>query len=230
MPTDQLQASPPPSSETIISKPVEVASTGSNPEGRRKTLVFAVIVGALILIGAIAFFLYSSRYESTDDAQVDGHLNGITSRIDGDVKAVYVEENQSVQAGQLLVDLDPRDFAVALEMAQAQLSKAQANARAENPNLPITLSTSETGISTSQSEVANSMAAIAAAEGEQAAGVIRRWWTRTKSHVPITTQWSQRRKRSPLPSIPRVLQRIPRRKSWTSATRSWTWPRAVLRK
>jgi membrane fusion protein (multidrug efflux system) len=109
------------------------------------------------------------RYESTDDAQVDGHLNGITARIDGDVKAVYVEANQSVQAGQLLVELDPRDYEVALEQAQARLLKAQAEERAENPNLPITQSTSRTSISTSESEVANAAAALSAAEQDQSA-------------------------------------------------------------
>src|ERR1700688_3501300 len=151
MATDPLQqASPPRPSESPAGKPDEAVSTGSNAEGRRRTLIFAAIVGSLVLVGAIAFFLYSATYESTDDAQVDGHLNGITARIDGEVKAVYVEENQSLQAGQLLVELDPRDFAVALEVAQAQLLKAQADARAENPNLPITQSTSQTCISTSR--------------------------------------------------------------------------------
>ncbi len=102
---------------------------------------------------------------------MDGHLDGLTSRIDGEIKAVYVEENQSVQAGQLLVELDPRDDQVALEQAQARLLKAQADARAENPNLPITASTSRTTISTSVSEVANVQAAVAAAERDQAAAV-----------------------------------------------------------
>src|SRR5450432_2380564 len=70
-----------------------------NARGRKRSLLFAAVLGALILVGAVAFWLYSRTYESTDDAQVDGHLNGITSRVDGDVKAVYVEENQSVKAG-----------------------------------------------------------------------------------------------------------------------------------
>src|SRR5579862_5015925 len=78
----------------------DAPSTGSNAQGRRRTLIFAAIAGTIVLIGAIAFILYSGTYESTDDAQVDGHLNGLTSRIDGEIKAVYAEENQSVQAGQ----------------------------------------------------------------------------------------------------------------------------------
>jgi membrane fusion protein (multidrug efflux system) len=135
--------------------------------------LFAAILGGVIVIVALAFWLYANTYETTDDAQVDGHLNGITSRIDGEIKTVYVEENQPVQAGQLLVELDPRDFQVALEQAQAQLLKAQADVRAENPNLPIAQSASQTSLATSQSEVANAEAGVAAAEGDLAAALSR---------------------------------------------------------
>ena len=162
MAADQLQSPEP-------SKPAE--SAGSTPEGRRRSLLFAAVIGAVIVIGAVGFWLYSSGYETTDDAQVDGHLNGITSRIDGEVKAVYAEENQSVQAGQVLVELDPRDFQVALEQAQAQILKAQADARAENPTLPIAQSSSQTSLATSKSEVLNADAGVAAAEGDQAAAL-----------------------------------------------------------
>jgi membrane fusion protein (multidrug efflux system) len=173
MATEQLQASPRRPEITSSGNPDDTASAENGAKGRRRTLIFAAILGSVILIGAIGFLLYSGTYESTDDAQVDGHLDGLTSRIDGEIKAVYAEENQSVQAGQLLVELDPRDYQVALEQAQAQLLKAQADARAENPNLPITASTSRTNISTSQSEVANAEAGVAAAERDQAAAVSR---------------------------------------------------------
>jgi membrane fusion protein, multidrug efflux system len=173
MAVDQLQQSNPPRPVEPAGKSNGPNDTGSNAEGRRRTLLFAAIIGGVILVGAFSFWLYSRTYESTDDAQVDGHLNGITSRIDGDVKAVHVEENQSVQAGDLLVELDPRDFQVAVEQAQAQLLKAQAGVRAENPNLPITQSTSETSVSTSKSEVANAEAALAAAERDQLAAESR---------------------------------------------------------
>ena len=145
----------------------------NNGRGRRRTLLVAGVIGSLILLGAIGFWFYSSTYESTDDAQVDGHLNGTTARIDGEVKAVHVEENQSVQTGQLLVELDPRDYEVALERARAQLLKAQAQVRAENPNLPITQSASQTSISTNRSEVLNAEAGVAVAERDQAAAMSR---------------------------------------------------------
>ena len=169
MAVDQIQQSSASRPAEPAGKFNEPGGPGSNAEGRRKTLLFAAIIGCVIIVGAGAFWLYSRGYESTDDAQVDGHLNGITARIDGDVKAVHVEENQSVKAGDLLVELDPRDYEVAVEQAQAQLLKAQAGERAENPNLPITQNTSQTSVSTTKSEVANAEAAVAAAERDQLA-------------------------------------------------------------
>jgi membrane fusion protein, multidrug efflux system len=167
MPVEQAQQPRAERSAEPAPKMSETSDAGSNAEGKRRTLLFAAIVGGVIVLGALGFWLYSRSYESTDDAQVDGHLNGITARIDGDVKAVYVEENQSVKAGDLLVELDPRDYEVAVEQAQAQLLKAQAGERAENPNLPITQTTTETGVSTAGAEVADAEAALAAAERDQ---------------------------------------------------------------
>jgi membrane fusion protein, multidrug efflux system len=174
MATDQLeQSSPPRTAPASNGGSPDIQGSESNAQGRRRTLIFAAILGAVIVVGAVAFWLYSSTYESTDDAQIDGHLSGITARIDGDVKAVYPEENQPVQAGQLLVELDPRDYQVALEQARAQLSKAEAEVRAQYPNVPITQSSSKTNISTGLSEVSNAEAGVAAAERDQAAAQSR---------------------------------------------------------
>lgn len=173
MAVDQMQQSSAPRPADPAGKSNGPDETGSNAEGRRKTLLFAAIIGCVILVGAVAFWLYSRTYESTDDAQVDGHLNGVTARIDGSVKAVHVEENQSVKAGDVLVELDPRDYEVAVEQAQAQLMKAQADERAENPNIPITQSNSQTSMSTTKSEVANAEAATAVAERDQLAAQSR---------------------------------------------------------
>jgi membrane fusion protein (multidrug efflux system) len=173
MPVDEVQEPTAARLAEPAGKSNEPGGAGASAEGKRRTLVFAAIVGGAILVGAFSFWLYSRAYESTDDAQVEGHLNGITARIDGDVKAVHVEENQSVQAGDVLVELDPRDYEVAVEQASAQLLKAQAGERAENPNLPITQSTSETSVLTSKAEVANAEAALAAAERDQLAAQSR---------------------------------------------------------
>jgi membrane fusion protein (multidrug efflux system) len=174
MAVDELKESPPSRpAERLAGKQTDAGASDENGQGRRNTLLFASVLGILVLAGVIGFWLYSRTYESTDDAQVDGHVNGITARIDGVIKAIYVEENQSIQAGQLVAEMDPRDYQVALEQAQAQFLKAQADLRAENPNIPITQSSSQTNVSTSQSEVLNAEASVAAAERDQAAALSR---------------------------------------------------------
>src|ERR1700687_2263643 len=174
MAVDELQESTASrTAEPPVRKQNEAGAVDDNGQGRRKSILFASVLGIVILVGALAFWVSSRTYESTDDAQVDGHLNGITARIDGVIKAVHVEENQSVQVGQLVAEMDSRDYEVALEQVEAQLLKAQADLRAENPNIPITESSSQTTISTSQSEVSNAEAGVAAGERDQAAAAAR---------------------------------------------------------
>jgi membrane fusion protein, multidrug efflux system len=142
----------------------------TEPEQKKGIKPFTILI-LLVVIAALAvggFFLwnYFSSYEATDDAQIDGHINSISSRISGTVTAVYVEDNQSVQAGQLLVDLDPRDYAVELALAKASLGTALRQVSAQNPNVPITSITNQTTISTSGLDVSAALANLAAAEQE----------------------------------------------------------------
>jgi membrane fusion protein, multidrug efflux system len=168
MAVEQPQVAASPSPET---RPAESGTNnmGSTNEGRRKSLTVVFVLGAIIAIGAISYFLYSRNYESTDDAQVSGHLNGITARVDGTVTAVHVEENQTVQAGQLIAELDSRDFEVALEQARAQLLKAQADLQGGTPAVAITQTTSRTDVTTTESDTAGAQAALASAEQTYAA-------------------------------------------------------------
>jgi membrane fusion protein (multidrug efflux system) len=132
------------------------------PHPLRKILL--IILGLVLVAAGLVWWLYSRQFESTDDALVDGHINGITARTPGTITGVYVEENQFVQAGQVLADLDPRDYNVALDLAQSQLAQAQAQAQAEQPNVPVTEVTTRTTIATSSSDVVNAEAAVAAAD------------------------------------------------------------------
>ena len=99
-------------------------------------LFLAFLVGATI--GGYRLWAYLESYESTDDAQIDGNIYAITSRITGTVKAVYVEDNQTVKAGQLLVELDPADYSVSLEQAKAALNESRTQVAVAQPNVPIT--------------------------------------------------------------------------------------------
>jgi membrane fusion protein (multidrug efflux system) len=88
-----------------------------DPATKRRRIILGIGVGIVVLAAGIVWWLYSRTYESTDDAQINGHLNSIASRVEGTVRGVYVENDQPVKAGQPLVDLDPRDYEV--QVAQA---------------------------------------------------------------------------------------------------------------
>lgn len=128
-----------------------------------KALVGLLVVAA-ILVGAFLWWKYTQTYEQTDDAQIDSPLNPISVRVAGTVQAVHFHENEIVQKGKLLVELDPRDYEVALQRAQANVAQAQAQIRAETPTVPITTTTTESRIASSTAGVANARAAVEAAE------------------------------------------------------------------
>ncbi len=100
-------------------------------------LVVPVLV--LALAAATAWWLYARQFESRDDAQVEGHLNPISGRISGNVSYINpaVENNHYVEAGTLLLQLDPNDYRVALEHAQADLLKREAAVRSTGIRVPI---------------------------------------------------------------------------------------------
>jgi membrane fusion protein (multidrug efflux system) len=126
-----------------------------------------------LLVGAFLWWQYSSTYEQTDDAQIDGHINSVSTRVSGTVLAVMVSENQEVKKGQLLVELDPRDYQVGLERLQANVAQAEAQVRAETPAVPIARTTTQTSIATAGAGVANARAQLAAAEGDHEAQLSR---------------------------------------------------------
>lgn len=133
---------------------------------REHPIGFVLLLMVLIALGIGAYFLmqYFGSYQDTDDAEIDGNIYAITSRIAGTVKAVYVEDNQRVKKGDLLVELDPRDYDVAIEQAKATLQESQTLVRAAQPNVPITSVTTETTVSTAAADVASARAALAGAQ------------------------------------------------------------------
>ncbi len=101
---------------------------------------------------------------ATDDAQIDGHINPISPRVGGHVMSVKVENNQYVQAGAVLVELDPKDYQVALDRAQAEYANALATAEAARVGVPISSVSTSSQVTTAQAEVENARASLAAAE------------------------------------------------------------------
>ncbi|HVW87088.1 MAG TPA: HlyD family secretion protein, partial [Bryobacteraceae bacterium] len=145
------------------------------PKRRRKMGPVGWVVLLVVLIavgvGGVMLWRYLQSYEETDDAQIDGDIYSVTSRIAGTVKAVYVEDNDQVKAGQLLVELDPRDYAVDLDQAKAAVSESRAQVVAARPNVPIMMTSTATSVSTYEADVAAARAQVAAAEGDYAAVV-----------------------------------------------------------
>jgi membrane fusion protein (multidrug efflux system) len=136
--------------------------------GVKGWIVIFVIAG-VALIGGSMLWSYLQSYEDTDDAQIDGDIYAITSRISGAIKAVYVQDNQQVKAGQLLVELDPVDYQLTLDQAKAALVESQAQVAAARPNVPITTTTTGTTVAASAADVATARAQVAAAQAQVAA-------------------------------------------------------------
>ena len=132
------------------------------PPSRRKGI--AVVVVAILVVAAIALWWHSTFTEDTDDAQVNGHLIQVSSRINGQVLKVDVEENQVVKAGDTIAELDPRDYQVAVENAEAALASAQANAAAANVNVPITTINTGSNLSSAGADVSGTVAAVEQAQ------------------------------------------------------------------
>jgi membrane fusion protein, multidrug efflux system len=107
---------------------------------RIKLIALAALLIVLIPLSYTGWN-YIQSYQSTDDAQVDGHIDPISSRINGTVSRVMVEDDQRVTAGQLVVEIDPRDYQAALDQARAQLAQAQAQVAAARQNYAAALAT-----------------------------------------------------------------------------------------
>lgn len=138
------------------------------PSRRRGTStvgwIVLVVVLAAAAFGGMKLLNYFSSFEETDDAQVDGDIFAVTSRISGTIKAVYVQDHQAVKASQLLAELDPADYSVAIEQAKAALVESRTQVEAARPNVPIVSVSTETAVSADESDMSAIKAQIASAE------------------------------------------------------------------
>ena len=132
------------------------------PQSRRRGILVAVVV--VIVLVAAGIWWRSTFSEDTDDAQVNGHLIQVSSRIAGQVLKVYVSENQLVKAGDPIADLDPKDFQVAVQNAEAALASAKANAVALGVAVPILNINTGSTLSSANVDVSSAQAGVAQAE------------------------------------------------------------------
>jgi membrane fusion protein (multidrug efflux system) len=172
---EQNQASNPPQ----VTPPVQNPPTGDSaaaqapipayPKARSRKRLILLIALPVLLIGGVLLWMYFSRFEDTDDAQVDVHLYPVSARISGYIQKVNVEDNQWVEQGYTLVEIDPKDYDVALARAQADLDNADAAAESLNIDVPISSVDSSSQLKFTSSDIQNAQAAIDAAEKEAAA-------------------------------------------------------------
>ncbi|HNX49331.1 MAG TPA: HlyD family secretion protein [Thermoanaerobaculaceae bacterium] len=141
----------------------------SRPKARRVLLVAAVVV---VVLGVLGWLHFSVR-ESTDDAQVDGHIIPIAARVGGTALEVDFTDNQEVVSGAVLVQIDPSDYRVALQRAQAELADATAVMAAAETGVPIATTTTQSQISSAAASVGRALAGQAAAEARLASAQAR---------------------------------------------------------
>jgi len=137
---------------------------GPSLQRRSRTKWMVLVAGLALIAAAVLLWRHYSGWESTDDAQIEGHIDPISARVGGHVISVKVPENEYVDAGTVLVELDPRDYQVAVDRAGAEYANAVASAEAAHAGVPITSVNTTSQVSTSESGVSNARAALAAAE------------------------------------------------------------------
>ena len=144
-------------------RPAGSQSTGGGAArmGGKKWLLVVVLAAAVLV--AFVLWKHMSGRESTDDAQVDGHINPVACRVGGTVRAVRVDDNQEVKAGTLLVEIDSSDYVIALERAKAELAAAEAAAAAARTQVPVVSITTSSQTSGAQASLQSAEAGVTAA-------------------------------------------------------------------
>lgn len=131
-----------------------------NPKVRRWLIVGGVVVVAIV----VGLLIYYHNRESTDDAEVDGHITAVSSKIYGRVSEVLVNDNQPVKAGQILVKIDPRDDQATLDQAKAELALAESDAQAAGVDVPRTRENVASTTSGASAQLAGAEADLARAQ------------------------------------------------------------------
>jgi membrane fusion protein (multidrug efflux system) len=158
----------PPTAEGSELRGTETAglSTGryaTRRKGLRGTILL-VVIGLVLAPLGVLLYRYFASYESTDDAQIDGYIYPVSSRVPGYVVRVTADNNQFVQAGTVLAQLDPKDYDVAVANAKATWANVRAASEAARINVPLTSVNTSSQLSTAQSDVENVQAGLVAAE------------------------------------------------------------------
>jgi membrane fusion protein (multidrug efflux system) len=157
--------------ETVVLDERPDVAGRTTPNGKRMARIKIIAPVLALVLTAVATLAYRhyAGWESTDDAQIDGYINPISSRVAGYITNVYVDDNQYVKAGTLLARIDPKDYEVAVASAQATLDNDQATADASQVNVPVISVNTSSQLVSAEADVANARAGISGAEQQFAA-------------------------------------------------------------
>ena len=167
---DRIQPKPRELPEEEIFSPDRAAAL-PRVQSRLRWILLPVLLAAAL--GIFALWQYSAVRETTDDAQIEGHIHPIGAKVGGSVIRVQVENNQVVEAGEVLVEMDPRDYQVALDRAQGDLAEAEALWRASQAEVPVASETTTSRLSDTQAGVEEAGASLRVAQQETEAARAR---------------------------------------------------------
>ena len=148
---------------TKVPRMAEELQLEETPKGLANPKVQRLLMagGALVLAVIAGLYFYYRNRETTDDAQVDGHITPMASKVYGRVAQVLVDDNQAVKTGQVLVKIDPRDYQAALDQAKASLALAESEARSAGVEVPRTREDVASGNSNADAQFMGSQADLA---------------------------------------------------------------------
>jgi membrane fusion protein (multidrug efflux system) len=178
MPDEHQATNPPQAAPSAPNTEAENAGTTdalTSAFPRRRSYKRWIFLAALVvlIVGSVLLWHYMSGFESTDDAQVDVHLYPVSARISGYIQNVNVGDNQWVDTGSPLVEIDPTDYQVALARAQAALATSEAAAKSLNIDVPVSSVDTSSQLKFTSSDIKNAEASIQAAEKQAAAAHAR---------------------------------------------------------
>ncbi len=149
--------------EAVVETREEKRQEPAEKKGRGKAwLIFGLFV--LVLgVGAAAYLHFTAGRETTDDAQIDGHIHPVSPRVTGTVVKLLVRDNQRVKAGDVLLVVDPQPYQVAVDRAKADVAEAEATRHANHTEVPIVRTTTSSQLSGAMAGVAEAKAGVASA-------------------------------------------------------------------
>jgi membrane fusion protein, multidrug efflux system len=161
----------PTSGQPPVPLPASTSDLQAKPSRRSDPRFRTFLIAGLIVLAIVGFFVwrYLGSYESTDDAQIDGHVNSVSARVSGHIFKLNVQDNQYVEAGTVLAEIDPTDYQVALQRAQADYNEARATGDAASVDVPITSVNTRSQLSSADADVLNAQAGIKAARQQHEA-------------------------------------------------------------